>query len=319
MRSSVWIGAVLAVAWIGPAAAQSKIDIFACEPEWAALAKELAGDAAVITTAETGTENPRDVKVTDDLISAIKKAKLVICSGAGLEGTWLPELLKKTPNPSVQPGNSGNLMAADYVIPLDVSGELSEDEDDTGTDINSPDQANPDADAGVGGDPHVHLNPHNIMLVAEELQQRLTQIDPDNRSAYDKLYNAFFSRWQDAMDRWEQDAATLFGTPVATEDDSFAYLIDWLGLVKVAGIEAQPGVAPSKTRIDSLIAALKKRPVRAILATPFNSDPAAKTISAATGAPVLVLPYTVGGDKESPDLFGMFDQTLKLLEKTLSS
>jgi zinc/manganese transport system substrate-binding protein len=319
MRSSVLIGAVLAVAWIGPAAAQSKIDIFACEPEWAALAKELAGDAAVITTAETGTENPRDVKVTDDLVAAIKKANLVICSGAGLEGSWLPELLKKTPNPSVQPGNSGNLMAADYVIPLDITPTLPVADEADASDTDTASDAADSVDEGISGDPHVHLNPHNVLLVAEELQQRLSQIDPDNRAAYDKLYNAFFNHWQDAMDRWEQDAATLFGTPVATADDSFAYLIDWLGLVKVVAIEDTPGVAPSKARVSSLIAAMKKRPVRAILATPFDHDPATKTISAAIGAPVLVLPYTVGGDKQSSDLFKMFDRTLQLLEKNLSS
>jgi zinc/manganese transport system substrate-binding protein len=315
MRSSVVLGAVLALSWIAPGMAQPKIAIFACEPEWASLAKELVGDAATITTAAGSRQDPSDVKVTDDLVAAVRKANLVFCSGAGLEKAWLPDLLKKAPNPTVQPGNSGNLMAADFVIPLGTTSDLSDADLTKTTDTDTDTQVDED----TGGNPHVHLNPHNIMLVAEELQQRLSQIDPDNRSLYDKRYNDFFMRWQDATDRWEQEAAGLFNVPVVTEDPSFAYLIDWLGLSQVAIIDDAPGKAADKARIDSVIDAIKKRPVRMILSAPFDSDPAAKTIAAATGVPVVKLPYTVGGDADSPDLFGLFDDTLKLLTKNVPS
>ncbi len=313
MRLSIVFAALLAATWIVPAAAQAKINIFACEPEWAGLAKELTGKAANVVSAVDGQQDPRVVEITDKLVSEIKKANLVICSGSGLEDRWLPDLLKKTPNPSIQMGASANLMTSNYVIPLGQPATL-EDE----TPANSPDQDTLDADAGTGGNPHVHLNPHNIMLVAEELQKRLTEIDPDNRSLYDKLYNSFFNRWQDAMDNWEQQAAGLFGVRVATEDDSWAYLIDWLGLVKVATIEDTPGKQPDAADVKVLIAKLKKRPVRAILRTPFGHDSATKEVSSAVGAPIMVLPYTVGGDKESDDLFALFDQTLKMLERLRS-
>ncbi len=307
MRLSLVLGSALALAWAAPSAAHAKVNIFACEPEWAALAKELTGDAANITTAGTGHENPSNVQVTDELVAAIRKANLVFCSGEGMESAWLPALLAKTPDPSVQTGNSGNLMAADYVIPLDLpSGLLVDKELDDST-----------ADANAGGNPNVHLNPHNIMLVAEELQKRLSEIDPDNRALYDKRYNAFFDHWQDAMDRWEQQTGGLFGLSVATEDNSWAYLIDWLGLTNVGTVEVD-GAHPDQAHVNALIDAVKKRPVRVILRTPFGSDSATKEVAAATGAKILVLPYTVGGDSESSDLFGLFDRTLSLLENLTS-
>ena len=308
MRLSLLIlSCVLASAWNVPAFAQGKIDIFACEPQWAALAKELTGDAAVITTAAGTREDPAKVQVTDKLVSAIRRAKLVFCSGGGMESTWLPALLAKTPNPSVQAGSSGNLMAIDFVIPLDLPATAP---DAVGS-ANSP------ADAETGANPNVHLNPHNIMLVAEEFQKRLSEIDPDNRSLYEKQYNKFFERWQDAMDRWEQSTAGLFGLTVATDDDFLAYLVDWLGLTNVGTVE-EDGAPPSKAHMKDLIETLKKRPVRVILCTPFDTSGAAKQLAAATGTKILVLPYTVGGDNESGDLFALFDRTLGLLE-TLNS
>jgi zinc/manganese transport system substrate-binding protein len=290
-----------------PSAAQAKVNIFACEPEWAALAKELTGDAATITTAAGGQQDPAKVMVSDKLVAAIRKANLVFCSGEGMESSWLPALLAKTPNPSIKTGNSGNLMAADYVIPLDLpTGFIA----DTGSN-------DADATENVGGNPHVHLNPHNIMLVAEELQKRLSEIDPDNRALYDKRYSAFFDHWQDAMDRWEQQSAGLFGLTVATEDDSFAYLVDWLGLVNVGRVEAD-GPHPTDAQLKTLARKIKKRSVRVILRTPFDSNSATKRLADETGARILVLPYTVGGDKDSGDLFALFDRTLSLLENLTS-
>ena len=307
MRFSAFLGVVLAAIWVVPSAAQAKINIFACEPEWAALAKDLTGDAAVITSATTGQQDPTKVTVNDKLVAAIRKANLVFCSGEGMESSWLPTLLSKTPNPSIKTGSSGNLMAADYVIPLDLPAGLI-------TDAGSDDTS---ATENVGGNPHVHLNPHNIMLVAEELQKRLSEIDPDNRTLYDKRYNSFFDHWQDAMDRWEQQAAGLFGVPVVTEDDSFAYLIDWLGLVHVGSVEAN-GAHPTDAQLKSLAKEMKRRSAHVILRTPFGSDSATKRLASETGARILVMPYTVGGDKDSGDLFALFDRTLDLLEDLTS-
>ena len=41
------------------------------------------------------------------------------------------------------------------------------------------------------GNPHVHLDPHNILLVAKELHRRLSIIDAKNMSFYQEQYNNF--------------------------------------------------------------------------------------------------------------------------------
>src|ERR1700752_1381210 len=97
------------------AQAKASIHVFACEPEWGALAKEIGGDNVSVTTATTGTQDPHHVRAKPSLLAAMRKADMVFCTGAGLEAGWLPVLMQQAAGSSVQPGQPGNLMASDYV------------------------------------------------------------------------------------------------------------------------------------------------------------------------------------------------------------
>jgi zinc/manganese transport system substrate-binding protein len=69
----------------------SALDIFTCEPEWASLARELAGDTAENTVATTAFQDPHRLEAKPSLIAAIRSADLLVCTGADLEIGWLPE------------------------------------------------------------------------------------------------------------------------------------------------------------------------------------------------------------------------------------
>ena len=49
------------------------------------------------------------------------------------------------------------------------------------------------------GNPHVHLDPHNILLVAKELNRRLSIIDSKNKSFYQEQYNNFVDNYLNDM------------------------------------------------------------------------------------------------------------------------
>ena len=68
-----------------------------------------------IFTATTPRQDPHHVRAKPSLIAAMRRADLVICTGASLEVGWLPILLQKTGNASVQPGGAGLLLAAELV------------------------------------------------------------------------------------------------------------------------------------------------------------------------------------------------------------
>ncbi|MDH3273976.1 MAG: zinc ABC transporter substrate-binding protein, partial [Gammaproteobacteria bacterium] len=107
-----------------PFAAQADISIFACEPEWAALATEIGGSHVGAYSATTALQDPHYIQARPSLIAKVRRADLVICSGAELEIGWLPVLLRKANNRDVMPGTPGFLEASSLVERFDATANV---------------------------------------------------------------------------------------------------------------------------------------------------------------------------------------------------
>ena len=91
-----------------PASAFADLRIFACEPEWVALADEIGRDKVDTYSATTALQDPHFIQARPSLIAQVRRADIVICSGAQLEIGWLPMLLNKANNRNVMPGGPGH-------------------------------------------------------------------------------------------------------------------------------------------------------------------------------------------------------------------
>ena len=67
-----------------PLTAVAELRIFACEPEWSALAEELGGDLVEASSATHALQDPHYVQARPSLISKVRKADLVICRSGAL-------------------------------------------------------------------------------------------------------------------------------------------------------------------------------------------------------------------------------------------
>jgi zinc/manganese transport system substrate-binding protein len=289
---------VLLILWL-PVCAHATLNVFACEPEWAALARETGGGDVKVYSATTAMQDPHRIEARPSLIAQMRRANLVVCTGADLEVGWLPVLLQNANNAAVQPGRPGYFEAARFVPLLDKPARL--------------DRA--DGDVHAAGNPHLHTDPRNILRVAEALTARLAEVDPANAAAHRARGQAFAARWQAAITRWETRAAPLKNLPVAVQHKSFSYLLAWLGLREVAVLEPRPGVEPSVSHLARVAAQLQATPARAVLRAAYQSPRPADWLASRTGIPALALPYTVGGNARAQDLFGLFDDTLDQLLK----
>src|SRR5262245_47335975 len=95
---------VVAAFIAGTSPAQAALNIFACEPEWGALATELTGSDAHIFVATNARQDPHQIQARPALIARLRQADLVVCTGAELEVGWMPVLLRQAANAKVQPG-----------------------------------------------------------------------------------------------------------------------------------------------------------------------------------------------------------------------
>ena len=290
---------VLLILWL-PVYAHAALNVFACEPEWAALAKEIGGDNVRVYAATTALQDPHRIEARPSLIAQMRRANLVVCTGADLEAGWLPVLLQNANNAAVQPGRPGYFEAARFVPLLEKPARL--------------DRA--DGDVHAAGNPHLHTDPRNILRVAEALTARLAEVDPANAAAHRARGQAFAARWQAAIARWEARAAPLKNLPVAVQHKSFSYLLAWLGLREVAVLEPRPGVEPSVSHLARVAAQLQTTPAKMVLRAAYQSPRPADWLAKRAGIPALALPYSVGGNDRAQDLFGLFDDTLDQLLET---
>jgi zinc/manganese transport system substrate-binding protein len=278
----------------GPAAA--KLKVFACEPEWGALVHEIAGDKVDVSVGTSALQDVHQIDAKPSLIAKVRQADLLVCTGADLEVGWLPQLIRQSGNARVA-GGPGYFMATEQVTTLDRPSKL----DRAAGDIHPQ------------GNPHIQLDPYRVLKVAKALETRLASLDASNAAEYQKRLADFGTRWQAATKRWEAKAAPLKGKRIVVHHISWVYLNTWLGMQQIGALEPKPGVPPTSGHLSSLISTTKSQGAYAIISAAYQDQKAARWLSERTGVPVVVLPYTVGGDAQSKDLFGLFDSTIDKL------
>jgi zinc/manganese transport system substrate-binding protein len=279
--------------------AYADLRIFACEPEWAALAEELGGEHVAATSATTAFQDPHYIQARPSLIANVRRADLVICSGSQLEIGWLPALLQKANNPDVLPGAAGYFEASTFVERLESA-------------VNA-DRAQ--GDIHPEGNPHVQTDPRNIAIIATELGNRMQQLDPENASDYAIRQADYMARWNEAVARWETRLSPLRGKRVIPHHKSWVYLERWIGLEEVATLEAVPGIPPTTSHLTQLVSRFGNGNADLIIRAPYQDPKASEWLSDRSGIPNIVLPLTVDTTDESVDLFSWFDDIAdRLLE-----
>lgn len=280
-----------------PALAQAALDIFACEPEWGALAHELGGDQLEVFVATNALQDPHHIQARPSLIARMRRADLVVCTGAELEIGWLPVLLREAGNRKVQPGGPGYFEAARMVRLLERPTRLTR----------------AAGDIHAAGNPHIQSDPGNIPAVAEGLARTLARVDPANADTYQTRLANFEARWSSAMAQWSAQAAPLKGMAVVQQHKD-PYLIRWLGLTSLGELEAIPGVEPTASHLSELLELFKQTPARMILRPAYFSPRPSEWLAARAHIPVVELPFTVGGSPAAQDLFGLYQDTLDRIQ-----
>ena len=284
-------------AWLVVQPALAALNIFACEPEWGALAKELAGDKASVYVATTASQDPHRIEARPSLIARARTADLVVCTGAELEIGWMPLVQTQSGNSRIQAGQPGYFEATRQLTLIEIPQRL--------------DRALGDVHAA--GNPHVHLDPSNIARVAAALAERMVQLDPGETVQYRARAKAFLERWRQASTRWEKVGAPLKGLPIVVHHKNMSYLVRWLGMREVGTLEPKPGLPPTATHMSELLASLARDPAKAVVRAAYNEPRAAEWLSERAKIPAVTLPFTVGGSERAKDLFDLFDDTLSRL------
>jgi zinc/manganese transport system substrate-binding protein len=291
--------AILACALLVGAPVRAQLNVFATVPEWGALAEELGGDKVKVYVATNALQDPHRVQARPSLLARARSAQLLLATGADLEIGWLPLLQRDAGNPRILPGTPGMFEASQYVqllgIPTSVDRSMG--------------------DVHAAGNPHIQTDPRNFLPIARALTERLTLLDSVNSSFYQDRLRSFLFKWQANIDRWAVSAQPLRGEKIWVQHDGFLYLNDWLGLVQVGTLESSPGVDPSVAHLGTVLQRQNQLKGRVIVTSAYLGDAASKWFSEKANVPLVVLPFTVGGNKEATTLEALFENTVARLLK----
>lgn len=286
----------LAMASLWSAAPAAAFTVFACEPEWAALTRVLLPAARLHVATHAGLD-PHHIEARPALIAQLRSADLAACTGASLESGWLPTLQERSGNARVREP----FFAADHVRLIDPQPGA----------VGSPWAG----DVHAEGNPHLQLDPRNLLEVARALSDRLGRDLPSERAAIEERRSAFEARWRLKITEWEGRAAGLRGKAVAAQHTTFGYLWQWLGMKPVADLEPKPGMSPTPGHLQRLFEGLRAAPPVAVVVASYQDPRAGRWLTAQLGTqvPLLVLPATVPEGAAETELAQWFDGLLREL------
>ena len=304
MRNTFIAAACIALAGSvsAPLTAQSKLNVIAATEDLAAISREIAGDRATIDFIARGYQDPHFVEAKPSFILKLQKADLLVVVGRELEIGWLPPLITQSRNAKIQAGANGYLDASLHARILDI-----------------PQGAVTRAMGDVHplGNPHYWLDPENGKAIAADVAAKLSELRPGDKSYFDQQLASFSNRLNEAEKRWLAALAPYKGTKVATYHRSYTNFADRFGFDVMGYVEPKPGIPPTPQHTLDLVNEMKRQNVKLVLVEPYFDLKTPNAIGRQTGAQVIVVPPSVGGEKEITDYFKLFDYDVNLIVKAI--
>ena len=288
--------AFMAIAATGSSAA-AQVRVVATTPDLASIAREVGGDKVSVVALAKPTEDPHFVDAKPSHIVTLNRADALIEGGAELELGWLPPLLENSRNGKIAAGAPGRIVASEGIKMLEVPTSF----DRSKGDVHSL------------GNPHFLIDPVNVKIIARNIADHFSQIDPKNAATYNGNLSRFNAKLDTKFAGWQKQLAPYRGARIVTYHKDFPYLAERFGLTIVDELEAKPGIAPSPAHLAEVIGKMKSANAKVILVQPFQNRKTAETVARQTGATVLDVPQQPGAVDNTTTYFDMMDHLVSTL------
>jgi len=300
--SKIFSALALFVLLATQAFAQSKLNVVTTTEDLASIGREVGGDRITIESIARGYQDPHFVEAKPSFILKLQRADLLVAVGRELEIGWLPPLIQQSRNGKIQPGAAGYLDASLGATILEIpTGQITR----------------AMGDVHPLGNPHYWLDPENGKRIAKQIADKLSELRPNDRAYFQQQLESFTSRLDAAEKRWLAAVAPYKGTKVVTYHRSFPNFSERFGLDIIGYVEPRPGIPPTPQHTLDLMNEMKRQNVKLMLIEPYFDLKTPNAIGRDTGAQVLVMPPSVGGNKEVTDYFKLFDYDINLLVEAI--
>jgi zinc/manganese transport system substrate-binding protein len=199
-----------------PVPAAPPVKIVTSLTTYGAIAREIVGDKGTVTSIAQGDEDPHFVQPKPCFVAVLRDADVFVTTGLDLE-LWVPPLLDRAGNRKVSEGGPGYVTAYTGIHLLEVPTSLSRSEGDIHAD----------------GNPHIHTDPVNAIIIARNILTGLRRVSPDNAATFTAREQDFERRVLEAT--IGADLVNVLTAPVAYELLKSDKLYDFLGTKQYLG------------------------------------------------------------------------------------
>jgi zinc/manganese transport system substrate-binding protein len=302
-----------------PTARSAPLKVVTSLTSYGAIAREIVGDKATVTSIAQGNEDPHFVQPKPSFVSVLRDADLFVTTGLDLE-LWVPPLLDRAGNRKVSEGGAGYVTAYTGIHLLEVPTSLSRSEGDIHQD----------------GNPHIHTDPVNGIIIARNILTGLQRVSPGDAAYFatreqdfekrvleatmgpdlvsiltpavaydllssDKLYDFLGSKnyhgkpLLDRLGGWLKEAEVFRGKELACYHKEWAYFSNRFKVTCVEYIEPKPGIPPTPKHVQEVIALMKQRNVHVLFASNYFDRNQIRLVAERTGSKAVIVPENTGG------------------------
>jgi len=291
------LASLLLAVLVLPAVAQARLKVVCTYPYIADLARTIGGERVEVIVLAKGTDDPHFVVPKPSFLAKLRAADLMIVNGADLEAGFGPVLIRQSNNPKIQSPETGLLDLSRFITLREVPAVLSRAE----------------GDVHPQGNPHFHLDPHHIPVLARAVGGRLSALDNSGGAHYQRLLAGFLSRWSEKQAEWDRRLAPLKGKRVIEYHKLFYYFLSRYGFNLIGSIEPKPGIPPSARHLEGLAETARQQGLDFLIQDLYHEAKSARYLSEKTGVPVTTLPHDVGAVQEATDLVMLFETIVQRL------
>ena len=301
-RTLLLVLAILAALLPADAGAAKKIRVVTTIPDLADITRQVTGDLADVTSIATGVEDVHAVPMKPSFAVVLNRADVVVLMGLEMEHAFLPALLEASRNPRIQRDQPAYIDCSVYVRPLEVPTRL----DRSLGDIHPM------------GNPHFNLDPGNGKNIVRAIVDGLSRNYPEHASTFKKNGEAYVAKLDEAIARWQREAAPLRGKKVVSYHPDLIYFAERFGMIQFGTIEIRPGIDPTPAHIADLIERMRQAKVDIVVRELHYPAGLASTVASSTGAKLVELPAMVRGTPEAKDYISLIDYNVRTLVKAVT-
>jgi len=240
-----------------PAAGSGKISVFVSIPPQEYFVERVGGERVTVESLVRPGQSPHNFSATAAQMTRLGKGSIYFTIGVPFEKTMVGKIAESNPGLRIVDTREG-------IALRHMRAHNEHEEDEHAHEAGEP-------------DPHVWLNPRNVIIMARHICATLKAVDPAHAGEYDRNLASFVSDLEATDERIAKVLAPLKGAEFMVFHPAFGYFADAYGLRQLP-VEIE-GKDPSAKALGQLIERAKKERIRVIFVQPAFSDKRARMIA----------------------------------------